>query len=398
MTNAPRPERYALDDFRMDPELQPREVAPGITTVRAFANASWVTTPDGVVVVDTGVAPAIGERVLGRIREATDRPVRAVVYTHGHVDHVMGARPFLADGGTIYAHENVARRFDRYTLLGDHFNHINSVQFGGDLTGVKRTFEYPAVSYHDSTSFDVGGVTFELIAGMGETDDATVVWVPSMRAVFAGDFLIGSFPNVGNPYKVVRYEREWFEMLERIMALDPEVIVPGHGRPMHRGQEMRQALQDNIDALRFIHERVVWHLNNASTLERAVADIRLPSHLQESPHLRQIYSRVEFAVMNVWRRYAGWYDESPTTLFPRRRKDFASAVRSMIGDDEKILVEARTLHEASDQLLALELLHVILDAEPDHAGASALEREVLGALAAGDECLMSANAWRAHLR
>ena len=102
--------------------------------------------------------------------------------------------------------------------------------------------------------------------------------------------------------------------------------------------------------------------------------------------------------MNVWRRYAGWYDESPTTLFPRRRKDFARAVRSMIGDDEKILAEARTLHDGSDQLLALELLHVILDAEPEHPAASALEREVLGALAAGDECLMSANAWRAHLR
>jgi alkyl sulfatase BDS1-like metallo-beta-lactamase superfamily hydrolase len=309
----------------------------------------------------------------------------------------MGAKPFVAEGATIYAHENVARRFDRYTLLSDHINHINSVQFGANIRGMKRTFEYPMVHYHDTMSFAVGDTTFELIGGMGETDDATVVWVPSMRAVFAGDFLVGSFPNIGNPYKVVRYEREWFEMLERILALDPEVIVPGHGKPMHRGPEMTQMLRDNIDALRLIHERVVWHLNNASTLERAVDDIRLPKDLEQSPYLRQVYSRVEFAVMNVWRRYTGWYDNHPASLFPRRRAGFARAVRSLIGDDGKITADARALHDAGDQLLALELLHVILDDEPEQPEARALADEVLKSLAAGDECLMSANAWRAHM-
>jgi alkyl sulfatase BDS1-like metallo-beta-lactamase superfamily hydrolase len=388
---------FVLSAFSVDPELTPREVAPGISTVRALANASWVRTPEGVVVIDTGVAPGLGERILGRIREQADAPVRAVVYTHGHVDHVMGAGPFVEQGAIVYAHENVARRFDRYTLLSDHINHINSVQFGLDIRGMKRTFEYPVQHYHDRTQFDVGGTTFELIAGMGETDDATVVWVPAMRAVFAGDFLVGSFPNIGNPYKVVRYEREWFEMLERILALDPEVIVPGHGRPMQRGAEMTQMLRDNIDALRFLHEQVVWHLNNASTLERAVAEICLPQHLEESPHLRQVYSRIEFAVMNVWRRYTGWYDNHPVSLFPRRRAGFARAVRSLIGDDAKIVAEARALHDAGDQLLALELVHVILDDEPAQPEARALADDVLRALAAGDECLMSANAWRAHL-
>lgn len=395
MTSQPSP-RYGLDDFGVDQELRPYDVADNIATVRAFGNSSWVITDEGVVMVDTGVAPQIGERVLGRLRERTNRPVRAVVYTHGHVDHVLGAAPFVAEGAVVHAHENVARRFDRYRELNDHINHINSVQFGLNIRGVQRTYEYPAVQHHNGARFSLGGLTFELLAGMGETDDATVIWIPEQRTVFAGDFLIGSFPNVGNPYKVIRYEKEWYEMLERILALDPEVIVPGHGHVMRRGPEMRQALQDNIDALRFIHERVVWHLNNASTLEQAVDDIRLPAHLQQSPHLRQVYSRVEFAVMNVWRRYAGWYDNTPTSLFPHRRKGFAKAIRSLIGDDARILDEVRALHHAGDQLLALEMVHVILDDEPEHAEAQALENDVLASLAAGDECLMSANAWRAH--
>lgn len=389
------PEPFRLSGFSVDPDFRVTELAPNVRTVRVLANSAWVTTDEGVVVVDTGVAPQIGERVLGRIRESTDRPVKAIVYTHGHIDHVMGAKPMLADGGTIYAHENVRRRFDKYVLLREHISHINKVQFGGDGP---REFVYPINEYHDRTSFKLGGMTFELMSGMGETDDATVVWVPEIRALFAGDFLVGSFPNIGNPYKVVRYEREWFEMLERILALDPEVIVPGHGQPLTRGPEMRQALQDNIEVLRFIHEQVAWHLNHQSTLEQAVAEIRLADHLAKSPYLQQVYSRIEFAVMNVWRRYAGWYDNSPTTLFPRRRRDFARAVRSLIGDDGKIVAEARTLHDAGDQLLALELLHVILDDEAEHPDAKPLERDVLQALAAGDECLMSANAWRAHLR
>jgi glyoxylase-like metal-dependent hydrolase (beta-lactamase superfamily II) len=399
MTQAPPPHTPGAGrhpDFSAR-EIVPEEIGPGVFATRGFGNSGWVVTDEGVVVIDTTVAPPLGARVREAVAGTTDRPIAAVVYTHGHHDHVLGAPAFLEEGTQVIAHENVPQRFDRYKLTRDYINLINGIQFGFDLTGRTYDYRYPDVTYRSEHRLELGGRTVEIFHGKGETDDATVVHVPDCGAVFVGDFLIGSFPNIGNPYKVLRYEREWFETLQKVRDLKPQAIMPGHGKVLRAGPEMDEVLRDNIDVMRFLHTETIEQINEGASLEQAIERIRLPERLQQSPHLEQTYSRVEFAVTNIWRRYCGWFDYNPAHLLPVPRRDMAAIVADLIGDDAKIIERARQLHDDGLNQEALELLDLILLRREEDPAARSLRAQLLEALAADDKCLMSRDAYLHYL-
>lgn len=377
--------------------LHTEQVAEGVYWARGFANAGWAVTREGVVVIDT--CGGVGSRaLLEAIRRTTDAPVRYLIYTHGHVDHTLGAQNLLEDGAQIIAHEMVPERFRKYEALVDHTNRINGLQFHIDVSGFRPQFQYPHITYHDRYEFELGGRRFHLFHGRGETDDATVIHLPEEGVVFSGDFLISVFPNLGNPFKVNRFEREWFETLERIQALNPAAVCPGHGPRLHRGrEEVRQVLSDNIEALRYLHQEVIRRLNEGQTLDQMVAEVRLPPHLEESPHLRPYYSRVEFAVINIHRRYAGWFDWDPADLIPQRRQETARILRDLIGDDERIVQRARDLLEGGQPLQAVAVLQVLLRAQPEHRPGREVRARIMERLMAEDPCLMSRNVWRYYL-
>ena len=161
-----------------------------------------------------------------------------IVYTHGHLDHVGGCGAFLADAASrghprprVAGHENVSKRFDRYTLTAGYNRVINNRQFGQfrrfglDISGGSRfvpdTTPKPDLVYRESIDLDVGGLEVTLNHGRGETDDHTWAWIPAHRAICAGDFFIWNFPNAGNPQKVQRYPREWAQTLRRIADQEP---------------------------------------------------------------------------------------------------------------------------------------------------------------------------------
>nr|MDO8091647.1 MBL fold metallo-hydrolase [Candidatus Sigynarchaeota archaeon] len=178
--------KRASDGAPSFPQYKVEEVAPQVYCITSFGNVGFVTTGEGVVVVDTAVHQ-LGEIILRDIRKITDEPIHSVIYTHGHYDHAFGVSALLRDAEErgdpkprIIAHENVVRRFNRYRELQGQQEFINRIQFSvpEGMTAVPREYHYPDVTYHDRFSFRLGDFTFELRFGMGETDDATWVWIP----------------------------------------------------------------------------------------------------------------------------------------------------------------------------------------------------------------------------
>lgn len=356
-----------------------------------YAYTSWVITDNGVVVLDTGsgtVAPLVKEEIA---RE-TDKPVKYLIYSHGHFDHIGGAPAYLDQHPEVICHENVIPRFERYKLTAEYIRRIMRIQILQNLPVAQTRIVYPTITYRDEYRFQLGGMTFELFHGKGETDDHTLVWIPELKAVFCGDLLEASFPNLGNPFKVMRYAGEWAETLERVLTLKPDFAIGGDA-VLTDNREITEHFEVNIELLRFLQDSVIEAANQGKSLEQMIEEIQLPPHLENSPRLRQIYSRREFAIYNIWRRYCGYFDFSPSGILPRPKKELASVARELIGDDEAILRKASDLMTVGQLQLALETLDIILKTDDENIPARRLRMEILKKLADTDICLMSHNTW-----
>jgi alkyl sulfatase BDS1-like metallo-beta-lactamase superfamily hydrolase len=121
--------------------------------------------------------------------------------------------------------------------------------------------------------------------------------------------------------------------------------------------------------------------------------VKLPDHLKDSPHLRFLYSRPEFAVYNIYRWYHGYFDHNPAHLLPRPEREVNGEIFGLIGDRQKILERSRELLAEGKAQLALQVLDVLLQQNAEDIDARELHLELLETLCDEDYCLMSRNTW-----
>ena len=159
----------------------------------------------------------------------------------------------------------------------------------------------------------------------GETDDHTWAWIPSHQAVAVGDFVAWVFPNAGNPQKVQRYPGEWAAALRKMLALEPELLLPAHGLAVAGRERVATVLGDLATALERLVADVVAGMNAGATLDEIVHAVRVDDDLIHRPWLRPIYDEPEFVVRNTYRLYGGWWDGNPATLKPAGEAALARA-------------------------------------------------------------------------
>ncbi|NJD66330.1 MAG: MBL fold metallo-hydrolase [Chloroflexi bacterium] len=385
------------------------EVVPGVALTSGFGQSITIKTGDGLVVVDTsGVAH--GQAVAGALREWSTEPVRRVVYTHGHFDHVGGMAAFDADAQArgydrphVIAHENVPKRFDRYTRTSGYNAVINARQFGARPLSLEGQAQWerwrqPDETYAESMSFEQGGVTFELRHGKGETDDHTWVWVPSLKLICAGDFFIWRTPNAGNPQKVQRYPEEWAAALRAMAAKGAEVFVPSHGFPIYGNARIQQALGEAAELLETLVAQTLELLNRGVRLDEVIHTVKAPEELLRRPYLEPLYDEPEFIVRNVWRMYGGWWDGNPATVKPAREAEVAAELARLAGGAAVLAARARELAGTGDLRLACHLAEFAGLAAPDDAEVQAARADVYNARAESEQALMSRGIFRAAAR
>ena len=334
-------------------------------------NTSVVYTSDGVVVIDLPLGNRFGRKAIEAIRRRTDRPIHAIIYTHGHIDHIWSVPIFLADAEAhkcprpyIIGHKNVARRFDRYQRLKGHHEHINTIQFAipsGEPV-LPQQFYYPDITFDDAMQFKLGGLTFELYSYYGETDDSLWVWIPERKTALVGDLLIGGVPNVGNPFKVQRWALEWAQALEAVAGKNPDFVVSA-GQVLSKDLA-KDVLLDTARCLRFIEDEVVRLLNEGCWIEDIIDKIKVPEDLGQKPWLQPVYGHPTFVIHGVHRRYAGWYNGNPSELFPARSAEIAAEVLKLAGAAQ-ILQEAQRLKKDGNIQLSLNVIDFLVKGTQD---------------------------------
>jgi hypothetical protein len=285
------------------------------------------------------------------------------------VDHVGGSGHFVRDGETrghaapqVIGHEAVGDRFARYRATDGWNLAINARQFGpgfgggtvrADGTRVPFLPESTAectVTYDDHLSLEVGGLAVEL---------------HRYRAVAVGDFVAWVFPNAGNPQKVQRYPAEWAAALRRMLALEPELLLPAHGLAVSGKERVATVLGDLATALERLVDDVVAAMNAGATLDEIVHSVRPDDELIRRPWLRPIYDEPEFVVRNVWRLYGGWWDGDPAHLKPPSASGLARELAELAGGADALAARAEVLSEAGDHRLACQLVELAAQASED---------------------------------
>jgi alkyl sulfatase BDS1-like metallo-beta-lactamase superfamily hydrolase len=370
------------------------EVADGVAVVESFSHIVAVDTGDGLVVFDASGA-GTGKRVVDSLRQWSGAPVRTLVYTHGHLDHVGGSPAFVADAAergfprpVFVGHDAVVDRLDRYRMTDGWNMSINARQFGwlrnselrigagptGELDpGHGRSPRFlpdevasPDVTYGDRHSLQIGGIDFELHHGRGETDDHTWTWIPSKKAICCGDFLIWNFPNAGNPQKVQRYPLEWARCLRAMASFEPELLLPAHGLPIGGADRIQRVLLHVARVLEDLVERTVAMMNQGATLDDVIHTVTVSDDTLSVPYLRPFYDEPEFVVRNIWRLYGGWWDSNPARLKPPPDRVLAAEVAVLAGGAGSLVRRALDLAAAGDLRLACQLVEWAVQADPEN--------------------------------
>ncbi len=374
------------------------EVAPRTGFVPSFANVAAFATDDGMVLVDTG-SSFLAATVHETIRTWTGQGLHTAVFTHGHIDHCFGVPIYEEEAKAmgwrspqVVAHEALPARFDRYRATAGYNGVINQRQFQAPNLRWPTDYRYPDVTYDDAMVLHVGGETFELFHGRGETDDATWVYCPSRKVLACGDFFIWASPNAGNPQKVQRFARDWASALRAMASKGAELLLPGHGVPIAGAERVRQALSESAELLDYLHDETLRMMNTGASLDDIVHTVRAPSHLLERPYLRPVYDEPEFVVRNIWRLYGGWWDGDPSHLKPAAASAFAGEVAALAGGVDAVAARALALAAAGDDeslRLAGQLAQMAVDADPSSKVAHGARAEVFTRRVAVEASTMS---------
>lgn len=382
------------------PRMELDEVAEGVAFVSSFANATAIATDAGLVLVDTG-SFLLATQVHFALRQwrREDR-AHSIVFTHGHVDHCFGVDRWEADADargwarpTVYAHENVPARFERYRRTRGWNACINERQFQAPVAW-PADFRAPDVTYARQLAIDVGGERVELFHARGETDDATWVWAPGKRLLCTGDLFLWVCPNAGNPQKVQRYPLEWARALRAMAALEPETLCPGHGLPIAGRDKVRDALIDTAELLESLHDQTLALMNQGARLADVLESVRAPAHLLDKPYLRPVYDEPAFIVRNVWRLYGGWWDGAPSALQPAHPRALASELASLAGGAAKLADRALALSSDGEHALASHLAELAGHAAPHDPAVWSVRREVFARRAEVAGSLMARGIYR----
>ena len=380
------------------------EVADRTVFLPSFANVSAFDTDEGLVFVDTGSSLA-APSIHAAIREWSPKPLHTAVYSHGHIDHVFGVGIFEDEATEkgwaaprVIAHEALPERFDRYVLTAGYNGVINARQFGLDHFRWPTEYRYPDETYRTTHDVTVGGLRFELHHAKGETDDHTWTFIPERKVLCSGDLFIWASPNAGNPQKVQRFPREWAMALREMVALDAEVLLPGHGFPLLGADRVRQALTETAELLESLVEQVLEMMNAGARLDEIIHSVAAPAHLLERPYLRPVYDEPEFIVRNLWRLYGGWYDGNPATLKPSPEPQLAAEIASLAGGAGRLAERAEEVLAEGDLRLAGHLAELAALAAPDDAGVHAVRARVFEARNEAESSTMAKGvfAWAAR--
>ncbi|MDA0347936.1 MAG: alkyl/aryl-sulfatase [Verrucomicrobia bacterium] len=407
-------------------ELGPRiiQVAENVYTAIGYSAStnSMIVGETGVIIIDPGQQVPLARKVRVEFEKITDKPVVAMIYTHGHFDHTGGAPAFYEEGSSmqVWARDNLGSEQDReeevgfsggirrsnsqgfdlqaeqqisvgiaippYALLrgssfggGQRAEPQPSAQGGQRSSGVSggRAQVLPTHTFSEErVDLEIAGIKLQLVKAPGETDDQLYVWYPEQRTLFAGDNFYQSWPNV-YPLRgsARRSTRDWIASIHSMVKENPLHVVGGHTPPILN--DAVEVLTNYRDAIQYVYDKTIEGASNYMTPDELVEYAAIPEKYSNLDYLGDYYGSVEGTIRDIYAQDLGWFDGDALSLHRESPLKQSQRMADLVGGVDALMSKAIAAMENDDSLGAAQLVQHVIRLRPDDRKAKLLMADAL---------------------
>ncbi|MEP6391216.1 MAG: alkyl sulfatase dimerization domain-containing protein [Halioglobus sp.] len=379
------------------------EVTPGIYQLRGFdlANMTIVVGESGWILVDPLTTAATSQAALAFAREQLgNQPIKAVLFTHSHIDHFGGVDGVLTDqereGLRVIAPVGFMEEAVSENLLaGSTMQRRATFMYGRNLpvsavghvdTGLGKEparggqigiLEPTDIISETGQSLLIDGVQFEFQnAGGSEAPAEFTFYLPQLNA-FSGAEVMSR--NMHNVYTLrgakVRDALAWSSFIDEALVLfgtRADVYFASHHWPIWGRDAIVSYMESQRDTYKYIHDQTLRLANQGATPKEIAQSLRLPSSLAQQYSSRGYYGTVSHNAKAVYQRYFGWYDGNPANLNPHPPTVAGSRYVEFMGGAGAVLEKATLAFDEGDYRWVAEVVNHLVFAQPENRKAKAL--------------------------
>lgn len=334
-----------------------------------FANIAFLVDPQGVIAVDAGTTEASARTAMKALREVTDAPIRYVIVTHAHWDHVGGLAAVREPGTVVIARSSSADELRRMRSSQRTFSWF----FGTEAVGLDVRFDRTVAA---PETLRLGKLEIRLIpVSGGETQDALFVDLPKQGLLFVGDAFM---PYVGPPFLSEGSPEGYLEALAAVRSIAPRRLI--HGHPPLTRFFTAEAAPGLEAALRSLYDRYLPQIQRARPLADILHESYLPTSLRETPQAVLPYLIVrDHFLERLHRQNAGYWQADGEGMESVTRAEWAAVLDEIGGGGDAPLGRvAEDLLARGDATLALKVAEMGLVRYPASERLQAARKNALG--------------------
>ena len=396
------------------------EVVEGIYQVRGYdmSNLTVIAGDTGWVLFDPLMSVECAQAAMQLIeKNLGQRPVKAVIISHCHVDHFGGIKgvmspedaadsalsiaeqlssgkiPVIVPEGftehavaeNVYAGQAMGRRanYQYGTLLeagvtGKLAMGIGMGQSTGTISFITPTYEIT----QSGETITIDGIELEFQLTPGTEAPAEMnTWLPQFKALWVAENCTGTLHNLYTLRGAqVRDGADWAKYITEAITLygaEAEVTFQSHNWPHWGNDVVNDYMTGTAAVYKFINDQTLTYINQGYTSDEISNMIELPEALAKNWYTRQYYGTVAHNSKAVYQKYMGWYDANPVNLNPLSPSDSAVKWVEYLGDTDEVLRMAKADYEAGEYQWVAEITNVLVYADPDNTAARLLCADAL---------------------
>ena len=367
-----------------------------------LGNSTIIEGNDGLIVYDTGINAEAGAHIAAEIAKLSDKPIKAIFYSHHHTDHYNGTSAIVdpadvaAGNVAIYAWDNFEE--ERRNEFGEIMQRqsMGVAYYGGAFlppedmhhhgigtlpAGGTPGFLPPTHLFSEDTTLEIAGVELRVFYTGGEAISEFGIHIPAFDMVIIADEFFTGIPNMHTIRgSKPRLPDNYLQALDRVLKIEPEWLLGSHIMPIHGREFITETVARYRDAAQYLWDQSIRLINKGYTpveLQHALKD--LPEHLYEPPYAVPMYGTPITTVPEFFTGWVSWFNGDATDLFPSEPATKAERFVELMGGIDRVLVAAKEAHADGDHQFAAELAQLAVRAAPDDEDARLVKAAALRA-------------------